>query len=119
MLSHYTLIKQTAQSFVFSKLILFLSKVFTKVECNCNDDNETLYDEGVSWVYTEELQTDLQSFKYQYADQYAADTTNTTVGGYAADSTSCDSFQLITKTGCCGSTTCFCAQQEACLLYTS
>ena len=78
---------------------LLLSQIFAQVQSNCDDNNKTLYDVSVRRVHTQELQANLQNFKYQYTNQYATDLTDTTVGGYAADGTSCDCFQFITETG--------------------
>ena len=74
---------------------------------------QALYDVGDCRIDTHELQADLQGLKYQNADQNTGNTADTTVGGNAADRTSCDCFQLIAEAGCGRSAACLCAQQEA------
>ena len=75
--------------------LLFLCKIFTQIECNCNDDYKTLRNIGICRIHTQKLETDLQDFKYQYADQNTADTTNTTVCRYAADGTCSNCLQRL------------------------
>lgn len=63
------------------KQILFLSQVFPKVKCYCNDDDETLYNVLEGSIDTEELHGYFQKLEHQHTDEDTGDLTNTTVGG--------------------------------------
>ena len=95
------------------KQILFLSQVFPKVKCYCYDNDKTLYDVLEGSIDTEELHGYFQQLEHQHADQNTGDLTNTTVGGYTADGTSCDCLQLVALSCVYGCAAGLCCVHEA------
>ena len=92
---------------------LLLGDVLTDIHGNGGDDHQALDNVVEVGVGADKLQDDLQQLEHQHAHQDAANGTDTTGGGHAADGTAGDGFQLVADAHGGGGTAGLAGHQEA------